>query len=648
MANKYFHITIGPVQGFVAQARRTRDFWAGSFLLSWLSGVAMVSVKKQGGDIHFPKPAENYLEWLEGKGRANPPEQGAIPNRFKAFRAEVPKDFEPEVVVESIRQAWRDLAEDIWKQDIEPLTDHLDLQEIRKIWERQINQFWEISWCLSDDESDSNLLDRRKNWRVYKAPSEPGVKCVMMDGWQELSGAKRPGRQGQSERDFWRLLRRKMPVDLRQGEELCAIAFVKRRFAYVFESFSTNMPEGWTLHGWKVPRHVPSVSYLAATHWLVDTLEQATTDEHQSAIWDLYEALESINAQEGHKAKIPKCIKEATANNPHKREWQRLDGQYLFDFIVRAESAEALNGLDHHLQQVYKITETRPSPYYAVLLMDGDSLGSQMSDEKKQIPISEALNEFTQGVPGLVEDHNGFLVYAGGDDVLALLPMEDAMPCALKLRNYYAECFKTAGVFSTLSGAIEYCHIKSPLLKGLQDAHELLDDVAKDATGRDALAVRVWKPGGLHLQWSNPWEKVITGNKLAIEQLAEGIWDDISGDEDNGYGFAWGFFQKVETLFQELGLSSGYRLSQTGITDQEITALLIAIYKQSGKQNSGSPAATALCQQLLAQCRLWLRELPPGDPPVPGFRCKDGLSVDALKLIRFLVTKGQDKEGHRL
>ncbi|MEZ5479145.1 MAG: type III-B CRISPR-associated protein Cas10/Cmr2 [Thiolinea sp.] len=30
----YFHFTLGPVQSFVAQARRTRDFWAGSFILS--------------------------------------------------------------------------------------------------------------------------------------------------------------------------------------------------------------------------------------------------------------------------------------------------------------------------------------------------------------------------------------------------------------------------------------------------------------------------------------------------------------------------------------------------------------------------------------------------------------------------------------
>jgi CRISPR-associated protein Cmr2 len=44
MSNRYFHFTLGPVQSFVAQARRTRDFWAGSFLLSWLSTVAIQAV----------------------------------------------------------------------------------------------------------------------------------------------------------------------------------------------------------------------------------------------------------------------------------------------------------------------------------------------------------------------------------------------------------------------------------------------------------------------------------------------------------------------------------------------------------------------------------------------------------------------------
>ena len=38
MADHILHISIGPVQKFVGQARRTRDLWAGSFLLSWMAG----------------------------------------------------------------------------------------------------------------------------------------------------------------------------------------------------------------------------------------------------------------------------------------------------------------------------------------------------------------------------------------------------------------------------------------------------------------------------------------------------------------------------------------------------------------------------------------------------------------------------------
>ena len=97
---KYFHFTIGPVQSFVAQARRTKDFWAGSFLLSFLSGVAMAATEEAGGKVLFPKPDENYLRALRGKN-AKGPRQGNVPNRFKA---EVPEDFDPSRVVATVRQ----------------------------------------------------------------------------------------------------------------------------------------------------------------------------------------------------------------------------------------------------------------------------------------------------------------------------------------------------------------------------------------------------------------------------------------------------------------------------------------------------------------------------------------------------------------
>ena len=49
---RYLHFTLGPVQSFVGQARRTRDYWAGSFILAYLTGHAMAAVLEKGKIIY--------------------------------------------------------------------------------------------------------------------------------------------------------------------------------------------------------------------------------------------------------------------------------------------------------------------------------------------------------------------------------------------------------------------------------------------------------------------------------------------------------------------------------------------------------------------------------------------------------------------
>jgi len=95
--NQYFHLTIGPVQGFVAQARRSKDLWGGSFLLSWLSGVAIAAVRGQSeyNKVTFPIPDEHFIQALTGELGDDMayPKQGGIPNRFKGVTAQVSDDF---------------------------------------------------------------------------------------------------------------------------------------------------------------------------------------------------------------------------------------------------------------------------------------------------------------------------------------------------------------------------------------------------------------------------------------------------------------------------------------------------------------------------------------------------------------------------
>jgi CRISPR-associated protein Cmr2 len=62
-----------------------------------------------------------------------------------------------------------------------------------------------------------------------------------------------------------------------------------------------------------------------------------------------------------------------------------------------------------------------------------------------------------------------------------------------------------ADIPATVSAAIVFAHYRCAFNRVLVTAHELLDDVAKGETGRDSLAIRVLKPGGVACQWSAPF-----------------------------------------------------------------------------------------------------------------------------------------------
>jgi CRISPR-associated protein Cmr2 len=663
MTRQYLHFTLGPVQGFVAQARRTRDFWSGSFLLSWLTAVAVQQTRQAGGEILFPMADQHFLDWLQGEGGNTPPQQGSIPNRFKA---EVPPDFDPRQVVDAVQHAWRQLADQIWRSDLADIQPSADT---RAIWDRQIASFWEINWALADDKSASDLLDRRKNLRNHLPPPEPGIKCMMMDGLQELSGAARPLGSDRDDQltPFWQRLRaahRDLQYDLREGEYLCAIAFIKRRFARHFPDFAITMPGGWPLVGWQLPLATPSVAYLAAAPWLAQLLDRAAGDEQlQQQLWEFHDqALDPrTGISEGHpeSRNQPRCIRHALADYPAGRKWAALDGNLFYDHALEnprlwnsdGERATTLKRLAGQLRRLRKQAGLEPiSPFYAILLMDGDSLGSQMSDPAKQDNISRALQGFTQGVREQVEAKDGFLIYAGGDDVLALLPLQQAIPCAASLRQLYLDQFAPHPEIETsLSGAIQFAHIGMPLGTLLGDAHQLLDGVAKDATGRDALAIRIWKPGGLQQQWARPWARLLNPSSqpdAPVSQL-EQLANHFVGDGDAGErGYSSGFFYRMRELFNLLNPkrdkhAPDLERGEPALDPEVAVNLLAAEYVVSGVNLSRThpldiDQARHHLAPLLEQCRPCQRI------SKDQYQDANHWQADAALIIRFLATRGID------
>ncbi len=632
MDKKYFHFTLGPVQSFVGQARRTKDFWAGSFLLSWLAGVAMVSVQQQQGTILFPQADPDFLTAIKN-GAQNGPKQGTIPNRFKA---EVGPDFKPEQVINEVQAAWNGLAETVYQTKVEP---HANF-EVKAIWERQVKHFWDMAWVLTDDVKDSNGLDRRKNWRSHYLPDEPGLKCSLMADWQELSGIVGVRSEDREKREaFWKKLGEKAGLDSIEQECLCAMAYIKRRFNIYFNSAFVVKLNGWQAHGWAIPQSVPSVPRLASAHWYATLLDKEHSGDpgakKASDDWKAFFLKAKALSGLPEKGAALQCIEKVDVGNP---DYKWLDGNVFFEDALsnpnifpqsKQAQAETVRNL---LRGFYK-KYGKPSPFYAVVAMDGDRLGEQMGDPEKQTLISEALAQFTKEVPALVQKHSGFLIYAGGDDVLALTPLEDALTCASEIRDWYEKCFREKPVATSISAAILYTHITTPLANILHDAHSLLEKVAKDGAGRDAFAVRVVKGSGQVMQWAKKWEtkegrennQPGTGNVAVFQRLVDQFRaQDAASDQQ----FSSKFFFKIRRRFDLLYPKDNQQQGQQGnpLSADQCLDLMAMEYRKSS-------ANTAMTMATARQAIKPLMDLSFDD-------ARGRITADAALFLRFLVHKG--------
>ena len=106
----HLHFTFGPVQSFVAQARRTRDLYAGSFLLSHLAMAAMAAVEK---------PGELVLPDFAGLQK-NVRDHASAPNRFIAqFDSEAAAIDSGRAATQALHNAWRTIADAVWSRYLE-------------------------------------------------------------------------------------------------------------------------------------------------------------------------------------------------------------------------------------------------------------------------------------------------------------------------------------------------------------------------------------------------------------------------------------------------------------------------------------------------------------------------------------------------
>ena len=495
-------ISIGPVQGFVSQSRRTRDLWGSSYLLAFLSAHAMRGAKEAGGKIVQPKVDNDLLfKWVCEEREGDPPRIGTLPNHFVVETDGDPRPI-AEAATDSLRVAWERVCNAVWGSFVEHAAS--DGNGTKDIWDRQVCGFWEVTWTAGpSDNGGGGLLARRKHWRSHRPPDEPGDKCSIMHDLQELSGFIRAQDRAKQDK-FWKRIRREIGgLNLRDNERLCAIALVKRMFPGVAEDAL----------GWNVDAsHWPSTVYIAAVPWIRRVVSAAPGPARKYA-----EAVRQSAAEDVFPMQSPPfdCLLA-----PEAGAFPKLDANYMHsDFVLDERLSPLKEGVGQERRRklacaLKRIHDTKdaqgtlgpPSSFYALLLADGDRLGKLVGAAGGDV-VSKALTKFTDRVPKVVSGHDGVPIYAGGDDVLAMVSVPRVLTCADEISEAYKNAFTGVSDEATLSAAVVFAHARLPLSSVLREAHHMLDDVAKDGNGRNSLAVSVLKPAGKHCQWVTTWTR---------------------------------------------------------------------------------------------------------------------------------------------
>jgi CRISPR-associated protein Cmr2 len=217
------------------------------------------------------------------------------------------------------------------------------------------------------------------------------------------------------------------------------------------------------------------------------------------------------------------------------------DSRQIFD-------DEIVNGTE--LAEIREALVNEPSPpYYAFLVGDGDRMGGvigNIEEEEEHRRFSSKLSRFAGAARRLIDGdkYRGCSIYCGGDDVVALLPLDGALDCACALNLEFRKAMSPYEV--TFSAGLVVAHALEPLQEVRAWAKQA-EKAAKDG-GRDALCVAVWPRSGAPVKACGKWDEFPEvldriASLYVEKKLSLGLAHDLRGLLERTR--AWPEFQEV-------------------------------------------------------------------------------------------------------
>ncbi len=525
--------TFSPVQSFIAEARRAADLNTGSQILVELAKAAAESIGKErliypALDEHGELP-QDIPNKLVAKVPFEECEKIAK-NTRKALLSHWNKEYlENGTLKDGIAKAARKAFEAKLRKHTEKIPD-FDIG----IWNRQTadDYLWEIYWSaalLPDKDHYKEAyaeaeaaLNATKFTRVFHQFEEKGFKDTLSGKREALHAENQNGREywfqvGKVEQITPIKIRPSVGDDIETGrprERLDAIGVVKR---FHPEPSKKGIDP---FHGF------PSTSSIASLTFLESAKKHGRSelDRHHKAVANLLQHDEKFEIRDDDQWQYDGDLLYPETLRPNRMKSDYGEA-YSSESNLNA-AMETLNKLFNALQgkreelrkkgdPFYTEIFTRPSPYYAIIKLDGDSMGKCLHslDEQGHREFSKKLSEFAAKVKVLAADpqYHACIIYNGGDDVLAMASLSKAVEFAKEMAVQFKETMKEWK--ATASAGIVITHHLSPLnnaLREVGEAEKLAKEIDRE---KSKVYVTVLRRSGEKLQMVSKWEQI---NNFAV------------------------------------------------------------------------------------------------------------------------------------
>ena len=471
ISGKYIVIfQIGPVQEFILEARKTADFWAGSYLISNVMSETIKEAVKKGVQIIYPSVNSSATPVLS----VDAPN---IPNRFVGLF----DGNNADAVISDVEKATKKKIEDISSTILQEILKNGNLNSYLK----QILDSFEIYWIalpISDEtkfgekyKKAEAIFDARKAVRDFRQmEQEEGFKCTVCGKRIPVLTNTADANDRKEINKEWSTLKKHFGYLIRENEALCGTCCIKR-FLYI--ALKEAKP------------YYPSTASIAQAPFL----EKLFSGIDEAKLVDFYGKLQSLNNGEylPPGSAVPRI---ETAYRSKAGKLLDLDASIYYPEKYAKLPEREGKEVKEYLDDFYRVAGT-PHKYFAVVQFDGDHMGKHLrelttKDELSQ--FSKKVFEFSQSVKTDGEkDFNIKVVYAGGDEGVVFSPLQNLF----KLTKFIREKFcNIVGNHITISVGVSICHWEDPLIDAIKVSRESLELAKKN--GRNSCGTTVIKRSG--------------------------------------------------------------------------------------------------------------------------------------------------------